>query len=153
MKFVKLFIGLAAGSLACTAGASVYKSVDSEGNVSYGTSPYTEGAQPVNIEKQPPTNEQLQQRQEKLQRQQQREATLEQQNKATTEEQAEQQAYQDQITKLCAQYRNNLELLQSSGRRVYTVDKDGQYHYFSEEEKQAETARLQQNIERYCKDG
>lgn len=54
------------------------------------------------------------------------------------------------VKKTCESYRANLQLLNTTGRRIYTTDDKGESHYFSEEEQQQEIKKLQDNIAQHC---
>lgn len=69
---------------------------------------------------------------------------------ATPQEIQAAQEQQTQVDKTCQQYRDNLSLLQETGRRVYQVDKSGEYHYFTDAERQQQITDLNTNIQKYC---
>lgn len=54
------------------------------------------------------------------------------------------------LKKNCEASRSNLALLENTGRRVYRVSADGNYHYLNDQEREAEINRLNKQIKMYC---
>ena len=54
------------------------------------------------------------------------------------------------ILEACQRYLDNLALLKEYGRRVYTVNASGEYHYFSDKEREQHIAATQKNIDMFC---
>lgn len=129
--------------------AQVYKSTDAQGNVIYSDKP-SAGSVPVQVNTAPIGNNQAVQQTQQIIEQQK--AEEEQQQKNTVEnQQAQQKAKEEErVKELCENSKTNLALLQDTGRRVYTITPDGEYHYFSDKERQQEIERLQEQIKSYC---
>ncbi len=131
---------------------TVYKWEDEQGRIHYGERPDDSNAQSVEIKHKNPKNPYLEERE--AQRQQRAKASRIERSQTHADEKAKQEARdaQAQRQKVCAQYQGNLKLLNQSGRRVYTVSPDGEYHYFSDEQRQQEITKIQQDLERHCKE-
>lgn len=137
---------LVSGALVAT---QVYKSTDSQGNTTY-SDQVSPSAESVKLNTAPIGNSQAVQQNQQLQKQQNIDADQKQQAKQENQKTEKQQDEQERLKKLCDNSRSNLALLQEKGRRVYTVKPDGEYHYFSEEERQQEVERLNAQIKQYC---
>lgn len=137
-------------SLPCAA-AQVYKWTDAKGQTHFGnTPPENVNARPISIAPTPAPNSHLEERKQKLENQEQRQHRLNKWQKE--EQQANDQAKQrdEQRQKICAEYEKNLQLLEETGRRVYTVDSHGKYHYFDDEQREREIEQTKQDFARYC---
>ena len=131
--------------------AQVYKATDAQGNVSYSDKPSGNDAQEITIAP-PPKNtaSQAGQRNQNLIEKQKKNAKVKQQQNQASEDAKKKQTYEAKVKKLCKTSQENLSLLKETGRRVYTVKPDGEYHYLSEDERKQEIKRLEAQIEQYC---
>lgn len=68
----------------------------------------------------------------------------------TAEEQQQAIAAQKQTEQFCEQAKKNLATLQETGRRVYMVSPNGEYHYFNDQERQDEIKKTQDAIKLNC---
>lgn len=137
---------LGSGALVAT---QVYMSTDSQGQTTY-SDQRSPSAEPVQVNTAPIGNSQAVQQNQQLQKQQKIDAEQTQKAKQQNQQAEKQQNEQERLKKLCDNSRSNLALLQEKGRRVYVVKPDGEYHYFSEEERQQEVERLNTQIKQYC---
>ena len=131
---------------------NVYKWTDEDGIVHYGAKPGQSNAEQITIAPAPAPNQYQQERQNNLQEKQQQRDFDKQYDAQRRQEIQDAQDYQKKVKEVCTQYENNLKLLQETGRRVYTVSPDGEYHYFSDEQRKQEIQDLNRKIERYCID-
>ena len=140
-------------SLSFAANAAIYQWTDSSGNVHYSDQPGTNDAKPVDIQPQPQDtggDSDVIQRTQALIEKQKQDKEQSQKDQAKQADIDKQNAYNTQVNKLCETSKGNLKLLQETGRRVYTVDAKGEYHYFDDNERAAETTRLEAQIKQYC---
>ncbi|MBY0544317.1 MAG: DUF4124 domain-containing protein [Gammaproteobacteria bacterium] len=125
---------------------AVYRWTDANGVVHYSDSPSNQDAQVVNITKPTPVTSNVPQPQ--ISSENSAPSSSSSAPSAAETEQAA--AAQKQTAAYCAQAKNNLSTLQVTGRRVYTVTPSGQYHYFSEQERQTQIQQIQQNMKLNC---
>jgi len=131
--------------------AQVYKSTDAKGNIIYSDKPAGQNTQQINIDIAPSDNDSASsQRTQKLMKKQQKAQEQKTQQSVQKNIETKKQAYQKQVKTLCKTSQDNLKLLQETGRRVYTINPDGSYHYFSDEERKQEINRLKDQIKEYC---
>ncbi len=139
------------GFIVTASAADVYKWTDSQGNTHYGkTPPRGSNAEEVSIAPPPAPDPNLQQRQESAyenyQQTQQKRKNIESEIEVTKEK----QKVKDEIAELCKKYQHNLDLLSETGRRVYYVDAQGEYHWFNDEERAQRIEQIKANMQRYC---
>lgn len=68
----------------------------------------------------------------------------------TAEEKQQVALQQKQIEAFCQQAKNNVTLLQETGRRLYIVEPNGQYHWYTDEERKQALAKTQAEVQQYC---
>lgn len=137
--------------VAVNASATVYQWTDSQGNVHYSDTPNDNNAKPVEINSEPLSpNSDIEQRNQALIEKQRQDKVQQQKDAAKQADLDNQKKYNTQVVQLCATSKNNLKLLQQTGRRAYTIDAKGEYHYFNAEERQQEITRLEAQIKQYC---
>jgi len=146
---IALFLVVASTTSGILIAEQVYKSTDAQGNVTY-SDKAAPSAEPVRVNTAPIGNSQATQQNQQLIQQQQ--VDEQQKQKAAVENQEAQKvdAEKKRVQELCDNSRSNLSLLQEKGRRVYEIKPDGEYHYFSDEERQQEIDRLEAQIAKYC---
>ncbi|MFN7097197.1 MAG: DUF4124 domain-containing protein [Gammaproteobacteria bacterium] len=142
----KRFLCLLIILIACSAAAAeVYKWTDANGVVHYSDTPGNNDVQIVELPNYPAVVSNVPAEQTSMP------STISAQSPtATPQEQQQAIAQQKQQEAYCEQAKANLGLLQETGRRVYTVSTDGQYHYFNDTERQAEIKKTQEQIKELC---
>jgi len=121
----------------------VYKSKDAQGNVIFSDSPQAPNAEAIilyspatNTQPQPSSHTDTQ--------------TAEISPSKTPPPPPEDPEWTARVKEACTGYQKNLSRLQETGRRVYTVNGQGEYHYLSDEERQKAIEELQQDIATHC---
>lgn len=129
---------------------TVYTWQDADGKVHFSQTPNDPSAKAVTFEDKAPNSPALDARRTANQERRQQAEVEKSRAKMDEEIRKEQEEFEAQRTKACAKYQENLKLLQETGRRVYRVTPEGEYHYFSDEERKAEIQRIEQDITRHC---
>jgi hypothetical protein len=136
--------------------AKIYQWTDAQGNVHYSDVPNSQNAKPVNIKVSEPNKpSQTYQQQANNPTQNPPQQTTNSPTTATatataTTSNPSTQETQAKMQEVCQNSRDNLARLQETGRRVYRILPNGEYHWFNDEERQAEIERLKKQIKDYC---
>jgi len=128
--------------------ATVYKWVDSQGQVQYSQSPPEEGTATVIAPPAPPPHSSLQEQQQAKQLEKQINTNLEQQK--VNAQKAAQKAQEDKIRSMnCENAKAHLADMQSKVR-VRLYDTDGNQRVLTPDERDAEITKTKETIEKYC---
>lgn len=141
-KIISILFAIILGCISISIFAeTIYKDKDSQGNVTYSDIRPSDDAEEINIKIDKPlfkTNAQP------LQEELKPEAPVPSPPELTPEQ-------KEEIKKTCDNYRSNLATLNMKGRRIYTVNEKGEYHYYNDKERADEIKKLEDNIKQYCK--
>ncbi len=153
MKTGKLGLGFAVMALTFAAGAAaseIYRWVDAEGNVHYGDRPSGEATeQLLQLSYARTDGSAVEERvQERLDAQSARTEAQAEQEKAEQEAAKEAEIAAEQ-QKACETARARLETYRNS-RRLYKVDENGERVYLDEEQIQAASRKIQEQIAEFC---
>ncbi len=153
MKSGKLVLGCAVMALTIAAGAAaseIYRWVDAEGNVHYGDRPSGEATeQRLELTYARTDGSAVEKRvQNRLDAQSARAEARAEREKADQEAAKEAETAAEQ-QKACESARARLETYRAS-RRLYTADENGERVYLDDEERQAATRKIQEQIAEFC---
>lgn len=137
-----LFAVLFASAVTAT---EIYKWTDENGVVHYSDTPGSDASQVVDINPPTPANNAPA-------------AAIAPATTATTsstpqpsaEEKQQLALQQKQTEAFCQQAKNNVTLLQETGRRLYIIEPNGQYHWYNDEDRKQALAKTQAEIQQYC---
>lgn len=128
----------------------IYKWTDDQGVVHFGEQPESQNSEKININAGTSPNSDYENRQQNLANQQAADKKKQDEQLQQQQDQAAGQKYQKQVEDACKSYRDNLATLNEKGRRVYSVDSKGNYHYFDDNEREAQIKQLEDQIKTYC---
>jgi len=139
---------LVLASLSMSAMAEIYKWTDANGNVHYGDKPVKHAVQ-MQISDEKQSGSGLTSAQRKERRQKLLEA-MQEDRKLKEKQQAEQHKKREKLNRQCVYAKDQLKQYKKVGR-LYTLDKQGNRVYMSDQEHDRAVAKLQAAIKQHCK--
>lgn len=145
----RVILVIAALQVAFPASAEIYKWVDGQGRVHYGDRPEGESStQQIEVDEAPsaPPSSDSMSREEKRRRLLE---TMQEDRDEKAERRAQKKAERERDHRNCIQYRDRKRQLESASR-LYSLDRDGNRVFISNEERDRTMRDLQARINKYC---